>query len=396
MLRQTWSHDDAPWWSRLNIRSLLMACLACLLLASPSVLAAARSTHVVIKNNTDRTMTFLSGSAKHGIVTMRPPRTISPGAIGELFAESNGVATGTEGSVLYALAGIGGNATFNWDNPFVGSNSASGSGPTGYQVAILGDTGNRTLVFFSLHDASHPAAVCSPAWVLNHLGSHAEDSLDSFSKDIGFLSTPLKRLGLGGWVDTGCDATAVGSPVRDAQHSTDGFWTIDVKLQSFMVGGESIPAGPQRFVRIEVEPNTPASGHAFVRTDQPIRFSGRVLIDTHHGDELIEVHPYEPITLESDPLAYGPDTCKQGFVWRGVTASDHVCVSSERRDQTVQENSLAGERREPNGGAYGPDTCKQGFVWRGAVPEDHVCVSSESRAQAAEDNRLSNLRKVRP
>ncbi|WP_407542885.1 hypothetical protein Q0M94_24730 (plasmid) [Deinococcus radiomollis] len=351
---------------------------------------------MVIKNNTERTMTFISGSTKHGIVTMKPPQTILPGAIGELFAESKGVATGTEGSVLYALSGISGNATFHWDNPFVGSNSASGSGPTGYRVAMLGDTGNRTLVFFSLHEADHPAAVCSATWVLNHLGGHAEDSLDSFSKDIGFLSTPLKRLGFGGWVDTGCDASAVGLPVRDAQYSTDGFWTIDVKLQSFTIGGESIPADPQRFVRVEIEPNTPASGHAFARANQPIQFSGRILIDTHHGDELIEVHPFEPITLASDPLAFGPDTCKQGFVWRGVTASDHVCVPSERRDQVAHENSLADERRELTGGAYGPDTCKQGFVWRGSVSEDHVCVSSESRAQAAEDNRLAASRKVRP
>ena len=23
---------------------------------------------------------------------------------------------------------------------------------------------------------------------------------------------------------------------------------------------------------------------------------------------------------------------------------------------------------------YGPDTCKQGYVWRDAIPGDHVCV----------------------
>lgn len=101
MLMQTWNHDHALWWSRSNIRSWLMACLACLLLASHSALAASRSTHVVIKNNTDRAMTFISGSTKHGIVTMKPPWTIPPGAVGELFAEFKGAATGTEGSVQW-------------------------------------------------------------------------------------------------------------------------------------------------------------------------------------------------------------------------------------------------------------------------------------------------------
>ena len=101
MLMQIWKHDHALWWSCLKIRSWLMAWPACLLLASPSALAAARSTHVVIMTNTERTMTFISGSTKYGIVTMKPPRTISPGAIGELFAESKGVATGTEGPVQW-------------------------------------------------------------------------------------------------------------------------------------------------------------------------------------------------------------------------------------------------------------------------------------------------------
>ena len=101
MLMQTSNHDYAPWWSSLKNRSLLMSWLAWLFLASPSALAAARSTHVVIGNNSERTMTFISGSTQHRVVTMNSPRTILPSAIGELFAESKGVATGTEGSVQW-------------------------------------------------------------------------------------------------------------------------------------------------------------------------------------------------------------------------------------------------------------------------------------------------------
>ncbi len=339
-------------------------------------------------------MTFVSGSTKHGIVTTKPPHTIPAGGVGDLRAESKGFATGTEGSVIYRLDGIGGNATFYWDNPFVGSNSASGSAPGGFKVEVIGDKGNRTLAFFSIHDADRPVAVCNGDWVVANLGTHAEDSLDDFDKSVGFLSTPLKRLGISGWVDTGCDASAQGWAVRDAQHSTDGFWTIDVKLAQFTTNGKSLPANQTQFVRIEVEPNTPAHAKAAVKANQFIRFDGHVLIDTHHGEELIEVHPWNPITLASEPAPYGPDTCKQGFVWREAVPNDHVCVTPQTREQARADNAIGAERREPNGGAYGPDTCKQGFVWREATSSDHVCVTPQVRTNTAEDNKHVGERRV--
>ncbi|HWZ45477.1 MAG TPA: hypothetical protein VNW97_18525 [Candidatus Saccharimonadales bacterium] len=355
---------------------------------------AARSVKVVIKNDTSHAMIFVSGSAQHGIVTQRPPSRIPPSGVGELFAESNGFATGTEGRVTYRLEGVNGNAVFHWDNPFAGSNSANGSAPAGFKVEQIGDAGNRTLVFFSLHDANQPAARCNPDWIIAHLGKHSEDRLDGFDRDIGFLTTPFKRLGVGGWVDTGCDATAEGWPVRDAQHSTDGFWTIDVKLQKFSIMGRSMPAGPQLFVRIEVEPGTAAHAKAGARTNQFIRFHGHVLIDTHHGDELVEVHPADPITLAPEPQPFGKDTCKQGFVWREAVPNDHVCVTGQRRDQTRTDNSKATERRA-NGSPSAPDTCKQGFVWRETIPADHVCVTPQTRADAKDDNRHAAERRVR-
>ena len=282
---------------------LFVLCLFFVITAATSARAAARSTHVIIKNNTDHNMVFVSGSTKHGIVTQKPPHIIAIGGIGDLRAESKGFLTGTEGSVTYSLDGVGGNAAFHWDNPFVGSNSANGSAPGGFKVEMIGDKGNRTLVFFSIHDANHPVAVCNGDWIVQNLGTHAEDGLDDFDKSIGFFSTPLKRLGFGGWVDTGCEASAQGWAVRDAQHSTDGFWTIDVKLAQFSANGKTNTSNSQKFVRIEVEPNTPAHANAAVKANQLIRFDGHVLIDTHHGDELVEVHPWNPIALASEPVS---------------------------------------------------------------------------------------------
>jgi hypothetical protein len=259
--------------------------------------AAARSVHVIIKNDSDHPLFTAHWEAKHGIVTRKPPGRIEPGGVGELFAESKGIATGTEGFVRYHIAGVAGDAQFNWDNPFVGGNSASGSTPPGYKIEHLGNKGNRTLVFFSFHRADTPVARCNANWVINHLGRNAERKLDALEVGPGFVTTPVKRLGFGGWVDTGCRAKAEGWAVRNAQWSTDKFWTIDVKLRSFVIGDRELkPAlAGKRFVRIEVEPGTPAHRAANVRTNQFIRVEGIVLIDTHHGDELIEIHPHDPI-----------------------------------------------------------------------------------------------------
>lgn len=93
---------------------------------------------------------------------------------------------------------------------------------------------------------------------------------------------------------------------------------------------------------------------------------------------------------------YGPDTCRQGYVWREAFPGDHVCVSPDTRTQAARDNRQAAARRESNGGAYGPDTCRQGYVWREASPDDHVCVTPETRAQAAADNAQAAARRASP
>jgi hypothetical protein len=69
-------------------------------------------------------------------------------------------------------------------------------------------------------------------------------------------------------------------------------------------------------------------------------------------------------------------------------------VTPSVRDRTAQENGVAAQRRDPNGGPYGPDTCKQGYVWREAFDGDHVCVTPEIRTEAAADNATAESRKA--
>jgi hypothetical protein len=109
-----------------TMKLFLLTFAALLSLPVHAVRAAARSVHVVIKNNSHHALHNAHWELKHGIVTRKPPGRINPGGVGEMFAESNGVATGTEGFVRYQVEGVNGNAQFNWDNPFAGSNSARG------------------------------------------------------------------------------------------------------------------------------------------------------------------------------------------------------------------------------------------------------------------------------
>jgi hypothetical protein len=100
------------------------------------------------------------------------------------------------------------------------------------------------------------------------------------------------------------------------------------------------------------------------------------------------------ITAVGAERPYGPDTCRQGYVWREAFAGDHVCVSPAIRTQAARDNDQVNARKEPRGGHSGPDTCRPSFVWREATPNDHVCVTPETRAQAADDNKLAWCRKA--
>jgi len=81
------------------------------------------------------------------------------------------------------------------------------------------------------------------------------------------------------------------------------------------------------------------------------------------------------------------DQCIAGYVWREATPDDHVCVTKQTHEQTVEDNMLAGSRRDPKGGPYGADTCLEGFVWRAVFDGDHVCVTKATRAQVLLDDR---------
>ncbi len=64
--------------------------------------------------------------------------------------------------------------------------------------------------------------------------------------------------------------------------------------------------------------------------------------------------------LRPADLPHGPDTCKNGFVWREARPADHVCVTPATRQTTSDENRLAASRVDPNG-AFGAEVVQVGL-----------------------------------
>jgi hypothetical protein len=89
------------------------------------------------------------------------------------------------------------------------------------------------------------------------------------------------------------------------------------------------------------------------------------------------------------PAPANAQNCLPGYVWRETNPEDHVCVTLAAHLRAVQDNQLAGSRRDPHGGAYGADTCLVGFVWREAFEGDRVCVTPETRAQTQNENQAA-------
>ncbi len=140
---------------------------------------------------------------------------------------------------------------------------------------------------------------CDPGRVIGRLSTSPQEQLDGPSKNLGALTTPLKDGNISGWDATGCWADGTGVLIRDAAHSSDKFYTIDVQLESLSVQGQQAGAG--RYLRIEVEPvggaHTYANRNSLKKNDK-VRFAGPVLIDTDLPSPFVEVHPIDDLAKQ--------------------------------------------------------------------------------------------------
>lgn len=145
------------------------------------------------------------------------------------------------------------------------------------------------------------------------------------------------------------------------------------------------------------------------------------------------------VTVSVTALASGPDTCKQGFLWRAAVAGDNVCVTPEARAQAIVDNGAQADRiemvpptaknfddlqkdhPESRAVAKGDFTamarvirpgilvldanrpglflvrrCKVNFTERRATATDRVCVTTTTQIATDADNRAADSRKVCP
>jgi hypothetical protein len=117
---------------------------------------AARSVSVSFTNKSGVALTFGGSSLLHGEWTTEPPARIEAGQTVSWESESNGVATGTEGTAYYDVEGLGitSRSLFHWDNPFIGSNSYSEFYPETFKASRSGGGGDNANVTWVFDDAS--------------------------------------------------------------------------------------------------------------------------------------------------------------------------------------------------------------------------------------------------
>src|SRR5262249_16154802 len=83
---------------------------------------------------------------------VEPPTRIEAGATVTWESESCGIATGTEGEVVYKLEGTVITTQLHWDDPFIGSNSADITplDSVGFHTTASINSGNNTTASFSI------------------------------------------------------------------------------------------------------------------------------------------------------------------------------------------------------------------------------------------------------
>jgi hypothetical protein len=148
-------------------------------------------------------------------------------------------------------------------------------------------------------------------WIMDHLDTRPQPPLNALDEVPALLFTYVFKsiLGIEGWDETGYAADGRGILVRDAQWSTDFFWTADIKIVFFRILN-LIKWGPDPwalekpglFIRLEIRPFTVAHtvvhAHKGIKQKQKIAFKGPVLLD--HDASFLEVHPTHVWFLRPD------------------------------------------------------------------------------------------------
>jgi hypothetical protein len=107
----------------------------------------------------------------------------------------------------------------------------------------------------------------------------------------------FKGFGVQGWTDFHLPAEAHGR-VLYHRTSSDGFTTIDLKLNSLQVAGETVPLPNYRFIRAEVfRGRVPLDKLVLEDVDTAIMIRGKLVWD---NDGWFEIHPQKPGDVQAE------------------------------------------------------------------------------------------------
>lgn len=177
---------------------------------------AARSISIVFHNNTDQDLTLTSSDLPHGTWTQKPPDNIDASADGSWESESDGIATGTEGSATYAIGGDGDSVLISWDNPFAGTNKFSFNLSSGYALYQSGWDGDNAAIEYTLERTALHATSFRPTQHGFPFDNHWDPNTPLVTIDLGIVQIPIGDAsnGLcGGMVYAALDYFAAGLPV---------------------------------------------------------------------------------------------------------------------------------------------------------------------------------------
>jgi hypothetical protein len=110
-----------------------------------------------------------------------------------------------------------------------------------------------------------------------------------------FTTPLLKDTGILGWTDYCAEACAVGAVVH-ADRSADGFYTVDLALDSFAVRGQETALDKPRFIRAEIRGPARKQATLVLRRGGSARICGELKWD-HDG--FLELHPREATQVEA-------------------------------------------------------------------------------------------------
>ncbi|KAG7409944.1 13.6 kDa insecticidal crystal protein [Fusarium sp. MPI-SDFR-AT-0072] len=108
----------------------------------------ARATSITIENRTSHDLHDGWGSLNHGEWNRNVPAVIPKGQSADMGAESDGIMSGDEGVIHYKSDA--GELKFNFDNPFIGSNGYSASGPDSFNISSSGGDGNESHITWTV------------------------------------------------------------------------------------------------------------------------------------------------------------------------------------------------------------------------------------------------------